>query len=310
MFRLAHLSDPHLGPMPPAALADLASKRALGYLNWHLNRGRGKIDADALDRIVADVRAQAPDHVAVTGDLVNIALASEIDRAAHWLAGLGNARDVSLVPGNHDAYVPGALARAGNRWAQFLKGDGPGLMGDAPAGRAFPYLRRRQDVAIIGTSSAVATGPFMATGRFDAHQALLLEQMLVHAGRDGLCRVVLIHHPPVRGATGWPARLIGQARFQAAIAAAGAELVLHGHTHRSSLNWIAGRDRPVPVVGVPSAAASPTLDKRGGGWNLIEIDGEPGDWRISRIERGFAAGAQSPHEIARACLVPPARVPA
>ncbi|MDR3375848.1 MAG: metallophosphoesterase [Ancalomicrobiaceae bacterium] len=298
MFRLAHLSDPHLGPMPPAALADLASKRALGYLNWHLNRGRGKITPETLDRIVADIRSAEPDHVAVTGDLVNIALGEEIDRAAHWLARLGKPQDVSLVPGNHDAYVPGALARARRRWAPFLKGDGP-------EGHSFPYIRRRRSVAIVGTSSAVPTGPFLATGRFDTHQALILEAMLEHAGREGLCRVVLIHHPPVRGASLWAARLIGQERFRAAVASSGAELILHGHTHHSSVAWIPGRDGPVPVVGVPSAAASPSEEKRGGGWNLIEIEGGPGEWRLSCIERGFAAGAAALTEMARVPLVAP-----
>ena len=37
-FRLAHLSDPHLPPLPAARLRDLAGKRALGYLNWTRNR--------------------------------------------------------------------------------------------------------------------------------------------------------------------------------------------------------------------------------------------------------------------------------
>ena len=31
-FTLAHLSDPHLPPLPAARLRDLAGKRALGYL--------------------------------------------------------------------------------------------------------------------------------------------------------------------------------------------------------------------------------------------------------------------------------------
>ena len=37
-FTLAHLSDPHLPPLPAARLGDLAGKRALGYLNWTRNR--------------------------------------------------------------------------------------------------------------------------------------------------------------------------------------------------------------------------------------------------------------------------------
>ena len=37
-FTLAHLSDPHLAPLPVARLRDLAGKRAFGYLNWIRNR--------------------------------------------------------------------------------------------------------------------------------------------------------------------------------------------------------------------------------------------------------------------------------
>ena len=37
-FTLAHLSDPHLPPLPQARLRDLAGKRVLGYLNWTRNR--------------------------------------------------------------------------------------------------------------------------------------------------------------------------------------------------------------------------------------------------------------------------------
>ncbi len=38
MFVLAHLSDPHLGPLPRARMRELASKRMLGFVNWR--RGR------------------------------------------------------------------------------------------------------------------------------------------------------------------------------------------------------------------------------------------------------------------------------
>ena len=76
-FTLAHLSDPHLPPLPAARLRDLASKRALGYLNWTRNRHKYH-RREVLDALVADIRAQAPDHIAVTGDLVNLALEAEL----------------------------------------------------------------------------------------------------------------------------------------------------------------------------------------------------------------------------------------
>src|SRR5512144_798727 len=60
-FTLAHLSDPHLPPLPAARLRDLASKRALGYLNWTRNRHNDRRRA-VLDALVADVGAQQPDH--------------------------------------------------------------------------------------------------------------------------------------------------------------------------------------------------------------------------------------------------------
>ena len=78
-FTLAHLSDPHLPPLPEARLRDLAGKRALGYLNWTRNRHKYH-RREVLDALVADMQAQRPDHIAVTGDLVNLALEAEFPR--------------------------------------------------------------------------------------------------------------------------------------------------------------------------------------------------------------------------------------
>ena len=75
-FTLAHLSDPHLPPLPAARLHELAGKRAFGYLNWTRNRHKYH-RREVLDALVADMQAQRPDHIAVTGDLVNLALEAE-----------------------------------------------------------------------------------------------------------------------------------------------------------------------------------------------------------------------------------------
>src|SRR5258708_36021443 len=107
MFVLADLSDPHLGPLPRPRLSELAGKRAAGFFNWRRKRHRIH-RADALARITTDLKGQAADHIAVTGDLVNISLAGEYAPARAWLAALGSPRDVTLVPGNHDVYVRAA----------------------------------------------------------------------------------------------------------------------------------------------------------------------------------------------------------
>ena len=199
-FLLAHLSDPHLGPMPQARLRELASKRAIGYLNWH--RKRHMIHRrDVLGELVADMQAQKPDHIAVTGDLVNIALPLEFAEARKWLESVGTPDHVSLVPGNHDAYVRGIREHFPYVWAEYFHGDGTASNSDA----AFPYLRRRGPLALIGVSTAIPTAPFMATGRLGHEQRGALEKILQQLSKGDSFRVLMIHHPPVTSPGRWAA---------------------------------------------------------------------------------------------------------
>ena len=301
MFRLAHLSDPHLGPMPKARLSELASKRVLGYLNWHMHRGRGMMQAASLEAIIADIHLAAPDHVAVTGDLINIGLPEEFARSRAWLGRVGAPNAVSVIPGNHDAYMRSTLPAALAAWGDYATGDSKPETSRAQ----FPYLRRRGDIALIGVSSAIATGPFMATGLVDDDQLERLADLLHDTGRDGLCRILLLHHMPIDGATKWKSRLLQADRFRAVISKSGAELILHGHTHRASTHWIGGPQRPVPVIGTQAASLHASLHKRGAGWNLFEISGGPDNWRIAHIERGFAPGASAIQELSRTELNAP-----
>ncbi len=295
MFRLAHLSDPHLGPLPPARLHELASKRVLGFLNWHLHRARAVMQGDSVKAIVSDIQSASVDHIAVTGDLINIGLPAEMTNARTWLRSVGRPDVVSLVPGNHDAYVPGVLERAVGSWGPYMAGD------DAAAGD-FPYVRRRGSVTIIGVSSAIPTGPFMATGLVNASQCETLRTILRDTAAEGLFRVVLIHHLAIEGGTKWQSRLLRPEPLRTVIADVGADLMLHGHTHKTTTHWLPGPTSPVPVIGVQSASLQPSLQKRGAGWNLFEIDGGPGAWRITHIDRGFALGDNKISEIARQSL--------
>src|ERR1700729_3804388 len=188
-FTLAHLSDPHLPPLPAARLRDLTGKRALGYLNWKRNR-RKFHRRDVLDALVSDIRAQVPDHIAVTGDLVNLALEAEFAPAKAWLESVGSPERVTAVPGNHDAYIRATADRFADEWGSYLAGD------VAPThGIAFPALRRRGPLALIGVSSAVPTPPLMATGWLGKDQMDALERLLVTLASEPAFRILLIHHP-------------------------------------------------------------------------------------------------------------------
>ncbi|NKC02493.1 metallophosphoesterase family protein [Brucella haematophila] len=284
MFRLAHISDIHLSPLPRVRYRELASKRITGYINWLRNR-KGAMHGTVLDKLVADMLAQAPNHIAVTGDLVNLALNLEIDIAADWLSKLGNPDDVSVVPGNHDAYVPGALDRSCRKWEPWMRGDGIDNKGKRPQ---FPYMRVRDDVAMIGVSSARATAPFMASGDFRSAQAKRLAATLDEAGARGLFRVVMIHHPPIHGATPTHKRLYGIRRFQKVIRKHGAELVIHGHTHLATKYEIDGPNGNVPVICVPSASQNYGGHKPPARYNLFNIDRKPdGGWHCLWEQHGI-----------------------
>src|SRR5262249_14979636 len=151
----------------------------------------------------------------------------------------------------------------------------------------FPFLRIRGPVAMIGVSTAVATGPFMATGRLGARQIARMSALLA-AAADRF-RVVLIHHPPHVAPKSQYKRLVDAAEFHEAIANAGAELVIHGHDHVRSLAYIDGPRGRVPAIGVPSASAVFGKDHDPAGYNLYRIDGRPGAWKCDVERRALDA---------------------
>ncbi len=290
-FTLAHLTDPHLAPLPAPRLVELIGKRLTGYINWQRNR-RFIHDAAVLAKIVADLKAQMPDHIAVTGDLTNIALRQEFVRGRAWLESLGAPADVTVIPGNHDAYVRAAAGEPERCWGDYMRGDDPRMRGDELQSGGFPFVRRRGPLALIGLSTAVPTAWGMATGRLgDAQRARLGETLAALAG-ENVFRVVLIHHPPVSRAKRHKL-LTDAGQFLHVIATHGAELVLHGHDHLHMINWLSGPNGArVPAVGVPSASAAPGKSKNAAAYNLYAIDGAPGAWRCELISRGIdPAGA-------------------
>lgn len=279
-FVLAHLSDPHLGPLPRPRLDHLMSKRLIGYINWQSNRSRAHRPEVAVE-LIQHIRALGPDHIAVTGDLVNLALPEEIQSARRWLERLGEPHDVTVIPGNHDAYVPGALAHTRREWRDFMIGD------ETTDAVVFPFVRHRGPAAIIGVNTARATAPFMATGHLSARQLEMLGLALRRQHRQGKFRVVLLHHPPSADITHRTQRLVEADEFQKVIAAEGAELVLHGHLHSVSLFYIDGKHGKVPVVGVPSASNPPGNIGAAAAFNLYSITGEPGDFTCEMTSVGF-----------------------
>jgi len=205
------------------------------------------------------------------------------------------ARDVTLVPGNHDVYVRAAARHPQLYWGEYMRGDDAGET-------TFPFVRRRGPLALIGLSTAAPTAPFLATGRLGRAQIARLAQALDRGGRERRFRVVLIHHPPVSKPARHFKRLLDGADFRAALARHGAELVIHGHDHAHALIELEGPQRRIPVVGAPSASAAPRGKHDCGGYNLYRIEGRDGQWRCEAIWRSLARDGDAIVETKRTVL--------
>lgn len=273
MFRFAHLTDPHVGPLPRPALRHLLGKRFTGYVNWRRGR-RNAHDMDLLAALVKDLRHQAPDHIACTGDICNLGLASEWPTSRLFLEGLGPPETVSFVPGNHDAYVPGSLPG-------LLDAVDPYAAGDEAQLQRFPYVRRRGPVTFVGLSSAVPTAPFVASGRLGRTQIKHAEAHLAALASEGVVRVVMVHHPPHVGGAPAGRNLVDADRFETMIARVGAELVVHGHNHVGSVATLMGPSGLVPVVGAPSASARGGAIVHKAGYHLFRVHADAEGYRIT-----------------------------
>jgi 3',5'-cyclic AMP phosphodiesterase CpdA len=295
-FTLAHLSDPHLPPLPRPRLAELAGKRALGYLNWTRNRHRYQ-RRDVLDVLISDLQAQVPDHIAITGDLVNLALEAEFAPALAWLESVGSPERVTVVPGNHDAYVRATRHCFAEAWGSYLAGDEAQGRGSA----IFPALRRRGPLALIGVSSAVPTPPLMATGWLGRSQIDALERMLAGLASEQVFRILLIHHPLRSSARA--KRLTDSAELMTLLKQYGVELVLHGHDHVHSTIWLEGPSgSSIPAIGVPSASALAHGHYPHAAYNLFSIARDGDGWRCQQTVRGVN-DARQVREIRRVRLL-------
>lgn len=275
-YRLAHISDPHLPPPPfRNGWRDIVSKRSLSRIAWR--RKAGRHSPEVLAALVADLRARAPDHVAVTGDLTNFSTPEEIAAAADWLAGLGDPRDVTVTPGNHDALTGRRGAARFAPWDPWLGDDaGP-----------FPRIRRRGPIAVVNLCSAIPTAPHLAQGELGAEQIGRAEAALAELGAAGAYRLVLVHHPIVEGAVSRRKSLTDAEALRAALGRAGAELVLHGHAHAALVGAVGG----IPVLGVPSASATGQGHDDPARWHEIEVTADGGGWTTRVAARGLEGGA-------------------
>ncbi len=291
MFSLGHMSDLHATPVVVENPAHLLNKRFFGWLSWQIRRQRYHRSA-VVDALMDDLSHAPIDHLVVTGDLTNLSLASEFGAARERLTRLGGARDVSIVPGNHDAYVHVSQSESWDLWSEYFESDERAAVaqGSDPRGR-FPTLRVRGPLALVGLCSAHPTRLFDASGTLGEAQLERLERMLGELADSDLCRVISIHHPITVGATHPRRWLRDSEALRSVIARVGAELVVHGHNHRTLIETIEGPMGAVPVVGVRSASDIGQRPDRRAQYHVYDFERNAGSegarFRIALRIRGY-----------------------
>ena len=289
-LRFVQLSDPHLSSLYGIKLLDLANKRLLGYLSWRAKR-RSEHRPEILDALQYDLETIAPDHIVVTGDLTHIGLHNEFYQARRWLEKLGTPKQVTVVPGNHDAYVRSSWLQCLSHWEAYMASDAtaPDQRVVDSAEHLFPSLRVRGPVAFIGLSSARPSAPFFAVGSIGDKQLERLARYLGETAKEGLFRMIMLHHSPVPGEEIWRKRLTDARQLCDVIKAYGAELVLHGHSHRAVETYIEVSGSNVPVFGVPSVSAIGRINGHTSQYHIYDIKPEKRGWKLALTVRGFCA---------------------
>jgi 3',5'-cyclic AMP phosphodiesterase CpdA len=291
-FVLAHLSDLHLSSLTNVGLREFLNKRAYGYLFWLLHR-RSQHSRKVLTALLRDLKAKRPDHIVVTGDLTHLGLPNEFREADQWLRSLGPPSDITVIPGNHDAYVATPWDTTFKCWVDYMVSDEthlrPGSGGSFDA--TFPSLRVRDRTAIIGVSTARPCAPLFAVGTIGKKQLERVDAILEETRKQDLFRILLIHHPPALGAVGWRKRLTDGALFRSLVARHEVELVLHGHAHRttfSELKTVAGRGL---AIGVPSASTLSRKRYRRARYHICRLEPNPPGWDLVLSPRGYSPEA-------------------
>jgi 3',5'-cyclic AMP phosphodiesterase CpdA len=270
MFRIAHISDLHIPPLPRIRLKDLASKRLLGLFSWH-HKWKSEHKQKILDALQSHINKMNPDHICVTGDITYTTLPAEVDKAEQWMAQLAEANKISLIPGNHDAYVNGALDYAVEKWSRWMHDD------DGETG--FPYLHRRGPVNIVGLSSAVVTPPAISYGQIGQEQLEKTEKLLKKVQGEERPTILMLHHAPQDGAATEKRALADRKDLQAILKRTPVDLVLHGHLHYPVHALLEGPQKPIPVLGAASASA---IGKRKAAahYHILELEQSEGKLEI------------------------------
>lgn len=286
-FRFAQLSDLHLSSPANVNPLQLSNKRILGYLSW-LRKRRHIHKRWVLDLAINKLKSLQISHCVITGDLTHIGLQNEFEQVAQWLNNVGNADNITIIPGNHDLYVNEFWDRSFANWEDYMRGDDhkpaehpTGNNAQSRLEQSFPSVRVRGNVAFISVSSIFAAPWFRATGRINQTQLDELQQLLNESRLKNLCKVLLIHHPITMQSISKRKRLLNHEQLTDILYESPVQLVLHGHGHKTHTEKLSCRNGiDIPVIGAASSSSIEKKETRKAEFLLFDVLYRDSAWHI------------------------------
>ncbi len=276
-MRIAHFSDPHVLALEGVPIWRLVTnKRVTGYANILLRRAH-QHRLEVVRALARDLSDQKVDHVAVTGDVSNLALETEFEAVRELLE--DDLRlppeDVSIVPGNHDRYTRGShkARRFEGAFLPYMRSDI--AMPQGVARDHYPVVKLRGPVAIVGLATGVPRLPFVAAGEVGTVQLRALEWVLRQPEVASRTLVLLTHHPiaePAGALHAWLEGLRDADDLRRVIDRCPRGLALHGHLHRRMLRIVRTGAGEIWSIGATSASLVHSAGTRMAAYNVYEIN--------------------------------------
>jgi hypothetical protein len=223
MTTIAHLTDFHLLE-ENHAVRPLGARARLSYLSFGRPLDPGERRARVANTL-EEVRAHGVDHLLITGDLTEDGHAGQFEVLAELLADARIPADrITIVPGNHDAYIDAAA------FAEAMQGP----LRAYAATSAIGVPLRFRDITIVPVSTAFHQSPLRSAGAIAPDHLESLAGIAQDPRLAGRPLIFAQHHPPGRAflpLVQWIDGLSEHAALSDLFERCPHLHVMHGHTH-------------------------------------------------------------------------------
>ena len=286
MLKIGHISDLHIFDLKSKSPKRFLNKRLVGGANLLFKRSKSHSPRAVKRAIQHLVEDHGVDHIAISGDLSNLALREEFIAAKDIINAIPDAENtVSIVPGNHDYYIPKVAKQRlfEEVFSPYMRSD----LDNYTLSSGYPYCKfLGDDVALIALNSAIPSPPMFAVGQVDPRELRALQSML----EDPLVKerfvMVMLHHPLLpfeHSKVEYTRRLINASEVLDMLRKHNVDLAIHGHNHYYDHVELPHLGSPGTLHICEAGSTSITHAREeafGGKFNIYHID----EGRLAKIE--------------------------